>query len=660
MTPSKAADPGGAHRDRKGDSMTERALDRRSMLKLGGAGAVAALGAIALGGCARATEPSSEKLASTGTAAIAAPLSEDERIGAIADPIYMGAKHNFAGQELVIGTGREGQVANQAMIDKREEYDIKLHKVTDRVYCSVGNGLSNSAMIIGDTGMIIIDTNESMESAQFDLDAFRTVTDKPVSAVIYTHEHYVNGTELYVGKGNPGNLPIVAHEKLIQVTNSILSEMNDTYMSRGLMQFGAMLPSEGEDGTVMGGIGAYYKNPHTESSTAGFIAPNELIPDVDKAKMTEMTIDGVRFQFYPMFSDSAANINFFLPDERVAFSNTVWPSFFNMFTPRGAVYRDPTVLYQSIDTMIGWNAIAHVGCHGVPIMGEDKVRRELDLYRDCIQFVYDQTVRYMNKGYDPDQIAETVKIPAFMLEGMCTKPLYGEVEHFYRGVYRGTVGWFGTDPLELHPVSKKFESGKIVDAFGGADAVVAAANEALADDQFAWAATLATYVLNIDADNAGAKAAKAQAFRKMAQVTFATNTRHFYMTRALELEGKLAVPKTIPYNASKLPAAKRTLLLDIMRTSLDYEKAMDVNKSLQVTYTDEGVTNAIVIGNCVGQVVLGGVEDPTVEIKMEYPVACEIIAGKTKLADAVAAGTIQIVGDKAELEAILELIDRDL
>ncbi len=637
----------------------EQGISRRNLVKMGGLGAIGALGALALGGCTTGSA-SGAGGAGSGADALAAPLSDEERLASISDPIYMGGKTNASGQALEMGTGKQGQIANQAMIDKREEYNSQLHKVTDRVYCAVGNGLANSTMIIGDTGIIIVDTNESMEAAQLDLDLFRTVTDKPVAAVIYSHDHYVNGTKLYVGDGNPQNLPIIAHENFVSVMNSTLAETNDTYVPRALMMFGSLLPTEGEDATVMGGIGAYYKNPNVKSATAGFIAPSTLIPSVEKAAMTPLTIDGVDFEFYPMESDSPANINVYLPGENVAISNTVWPCFFNMYTLRGAIYRDPTVLYESIDTMLAWKPVAHVGAHGVPIMGAEAVQKELTLYRDCIQFVYDQTVRHMNKGMDPDAIVEAVKIPAFMLEGMCTKPLYGEVEHYIRGVYRGIVGWFGTDPLDLHPVSRKFESGKIVEAMGGAENVVRAAEAALEDDQFAWAATLATYVLNLDAENAGAKAAKAQAFRKMGQVTFASNTRHYYLTNALALEGKITIPTSIPLNASKLGVAKRSLPLDLLRVSLDPEKALDVEKSLAFTFTDEGITETLSIHNCVGQVIDGAIDNPTVELKMTYPVMCEIMSGKTKLDDAIAAGSVEVVGSADELAALRELFERKL
>lgn len=630
--------------------MGHMSIDRRNAIKLGGIGALSALGACALSGCAGSSQAHAEPT----------PLTEEERIASISDPIYMGAATNASGQTLTMGTGKYGQIANQAMIDKHVEYTPKLHQVSPRVYCAVGNGLSNSTMIVGDSGIIVVDTNESMEAAQFDLDLFRTVTDKPVVAVVYTHDHYVNGTELYLGEGNPTGAPIIAHEKFIEVINSTLSELNDTYVPRALMMFGALLPLEGEDGSVGGGIGPFYKNPHTNGSTAGFIAPDTLIPDVGTAAMTPMDIDGVRFEFYPMVSDSPCNINIYLPDEKVALSNTVWPCFFNMYTLRGAVYRDPSVLTSSIDTMVSWAPDAHVGCHGVPIIGADAVKQELMLYRDCIQFVYDQTIRHMNKGMGPDEIVEAVHVPRFMLEGMCTKPLYGEVEHYIRGVYRGTVGWFGTDPLELHPIGKKFESERIVEAMGGEKKVLEEARRVLEDKQYAWAATLATYLLAINPDDGEARAVKADAFRKIAQVTYATNTRHYYMTNALAMEGQLDIPTSIPLNASKLGVAKRTLALDLLRVSIDYEKAEGVESSLAVTYTDEGVTETMLVRNCVGQIVEGAIDDPAVELNMAYPTMCQILAGKLKLDDAIASGDVEVAGSSEELARLRDLFERKL
>ena len=153
---------------------------------------------------------------------------------------------------------------------------------------------------------------------------------------------------------------------------------------------------------------------------------------------------------------------------------------------------------------------------------------------------------------------------------------------------------------------------------------------------------------------------KADAFRKIAQVTYATNTRHYYMTNALAMEGQLDIPTSIPLNASKLGVAKRTLALDLLRVSIDYEKAEGVESSLAVTYTDEGVTETMLVRNCVGQIVEGAIDDPAVELNMAYPTMCQILAGKLKLDDAIASGDVEVAGSSEELARLRDLFERKL
>ena len=52
--------------------------------------------------------------------------------------------------------------------------------------------------------------------------------------------------------------------------------------------------------------------------------------------------------------------------------------------------------------------------------------------RDAIQFVHDQTVRLMNKGLAPREIAARVKLPPHL------------ATHPYLIEYYGTVEWSGT------------------------------------------------------------------------------------------------------------------------------------------------------------------------------------------------------------------------
>ena len=70
-----------------------------------------------------------------------------------------------------------------------KHFERKIYKVADNVYSAVGFGLANSIMIEGDDGLIIVDTMESLQEARNVLGEFRKISNKPVKAIIYTHNH---------------------------------------------------------------------------------------------------------------------------------------------------------------------------------------------------------------------------------------------------------------------------------------------------------------------------------------------------------------------------------------------------------------------------------------------------------------------------------------
>lgn len=290
-------------------------MNRRTFLRgaLTTAAAAAAMGAVGtMTGCSDKPE-----------SAVKVGLTEEERMAITPDPSYSGGKTNFCGQEIVIGTGENGEVANQALIDRQAEYlPSHLVEVTDRIYSAVGNTLADSTMIIGDTGIIIVDTGECKETAALDLELFRKVTDLPVVAVIYTHNHYTGGTATYLGEGNPNNVPIIAQENFMEALISPLTETATSYVDRAHFMFGDYLPIDGEDGRTSGGVGAFFSNPYIESFTPGFIAPNVLIPVAEPE--TVRKIDGLTFHFYPTASDSADNINIYIEEEDTIITNQAW------------------------------------------------------------------------------------------------------------------------------------------------------------------------------------------------------------------------------------------------------------------------------------------------------------------------------------------------
>lgn len=634
------------------ETIKQARIGRRDFLA--GALAVGAAAAIpALSGC------STTSLADTGSEAPAAklvsPMSEAERAEAIADSTYMGGETDYYGMKLERTTGPAGQSTTSVVTNYISQVPDVFEQVRDRVWVSHAYALCNAVMIEGETGMILIETSGHCEGAAKDLELFRTVTDKPVSAIIYSHDHYVFGTSVYVPEGNPDNIPIVAHENLLNHVAETIGAIAPAYSLRARQQFGAMLPSDGPDALIM----ASYSGAKKE--TLGFVEPNTFIPG--DVPMTEMKLDGLTFRFYPGSSDSPCSLSIYCVELDTLYSNHVFPCFFNMYTLRGEKYRDPDTMIPELDLVRTIHPEYFIACQGLFLTGRDEIDRQITLYRGSLQFVYDQTIRYMNKGYGPDEITKLIKVPSFLVQGLFTAPIYGEVEHHIRGIYRGLIGWWANDTTDLHPVTKQFENAKLVEALGGDDAVAAAANAALEDSQYAWAATLAGYVLTNNPDHAEARAAKAEALRQMAYVTHSTITRSFMMTQAYELEGNTVDGVSTAFGAvskDKLAVCPRTHVLDMIRVTLDAEKALDKNVGLALTYTDENVTNSIIVRNCVAAVEEGRSDAVTTEVQTDYPTMMSILAKEKTLADCFADGSVVVVGDQAAYDEFAELFEAEL
>jgi hypothetical protein len=93
--------------------------------------------------------------------------------------------------------------------------------VTDGVYSAIGYGMANIMMIEGTDGIIIVDTGETNEQAEQALSEFRKITDKPVVAVIYTHNHvdHSEGAGVFVKDGESAGrkVDVIGQESLLQI-----------------------------------------------------------------------------------------------------------------------------------------------------------------------------------------------------------------------------------------------------------------------------------------------------------------------------------------------------------------------------------------------------------------------------------------------------------
>lgn len=562
-------------------------------------------------------------------------------------------KTPYMGAPVDVITGPLGEIANAALIRHGTQFARKVHSVGDGVHCQIGSCLGNSTLIEGRTGNIIVDTGDCIEQSQEQQADFKCISDRPVSALIYTHSHYALGSRTYVPADREGQIDVWAHRDMLKVMSRTMGDLNPFMIRRVCMQFGLYLPEEGADAMPNNGLGQFFFPLSRYKPTGGFVPPNRLVEDRQEAE-----IDGVKFQFFHAPSDSDDTLLIWMPEKRTVINNIAWPAMFNIYTLRGEMFRNPLALLPGLERILELKPEHLVGVHGVPISGVAEIARAVTEYRDCIQFTYDQTVRGINQGLSPDELVQFVRLPDALANGRLTGQFYGELPFYVRQIYTGLVGWFGNDTVELHPLTKVDEARRIVALAGGAKRVAEQAREALASKEFSWAAQLAGYLVHLAPNDMSARQLKADALRAMARVTTAANTRSWYLTQARELEGKIdtaEVPVNLvnPQMVRSMPPAT---YVNALRFKID--PALSANGATCVRLSLEGPAPAafdLHLRHGVVQVTPAGSGQTDAAISLSFDLWASLVGRESTLEQALAAG-ISLAGDTALAREILAAI----
>ncbi|MEH6943887.1 alkyl sulfatase dimerization domain-containing protein [Bacillus sp. JJ722] len=556
--------------------------------------------------------------------------------------------------EAVTKIGQNGEVANSKLIEHTKTFEKRTIKITDGVFQVIGVGLANTTMIEGKEGMIIIDTGDGIEEAEEHLEAFRKITDKPVSAIIYTHWHYTMGARVYVPEGQEDSVEIWGHELVDHNLSSNRGELLLTTTKKAATQFAMFLPPNGSDSCPNLAIGSYFLD-REKGRTIGYIKPNRTVSEAYKT-----VIDGINVELIPSVSDTNDGLIIWLPDKGVAINNLIWGVFPNIGAIRGDSFRDPREWIDSIKKIRALKPTHILGVHGLPISGTKESEKAIEDYHDGMQFVYDQTVRGINLGLSQEDLVEFVKLPPHLEDSPILQPFYGEVANAVRGIYSGLIGWYGNDTATIHPVSKKVEAEKIIKGFGGLEKVVDEAQRAYDEQEFAWTAQLITYVLKLEPNHKLSRQIKALSLRKLAETTPSTITRNFYLTQVLELEEKIPPNLSIVNSGSLLNTFKPEAYMHFLRVKLDPLKSENINQMMAIILTDSNDELGLHIRKGLAEVVNFKTNStiPDLTILTTCKDFAQLLTGEITLENALTVGNITIKnGNKEEVSNFFAMFD---
>ena len=251
-------------------------------------------------------------------------------------------------------------------------------------------------------------------------------------------------------------------------------------------------------------------------------------------------------------------------------------------------------LLTGIDHVLALEPEHAVCAHGMPLSGRVEIQHELTLDRDSIQFMWDQTVRGVNKDLRVAELGEFVQLPEIYDEGRLTRQLYGVAEHHVCQIHAGLVGWFDNDESTLFPLPPGDRSRRLVEGFGGAEVVRRAVRGAIDDNELRWAVEMGSWLIRRTDANGEVSATDndrallAEAIRTIGQRTTAANIRNWCLTRALEIEGSIDLDRmrTHVFGRAAVLGAEPAITVHAMRVLLDPVAATGMDDELRWRFAD--------------------------------------------------------------------------
>ena len=525
------------------------------------------------------------------------------------------------------------------LINHTEEFKKEIIEVTEGIHVAVGFALANAIMIEGDGSNIIIDTTGTVETAQEVKDLFDSINSNPVEAIIYTHNHgdHTYGATVFA----EDSTEIYAHESTGKYLSRVIGILRPIISSRSSRMFGNVLPREEVENN---GIGPFLEIGR-DGRKPGLLYPTKTFSD-----KLAFTAAGIEIELYHAPGETNDQLFVWLPEKRALFpGDNFYKTFPNLYTIRGTPYRDLVGWVNSIDMMRYLEPEYLVPSHTRPLVGAKTINNLLTTYRDAIQYVHDQTIRLMNTGMEPDEIAESLILPKHLGDSPYLQEFYGSPAWSAKNVFSGYLGWFDGNPSSLKPLPKREEATNIINLAGGWEKLFQEAEQSYLNEEFQWSLQLTDYLLRMKPDDRQTLLLRQSALVALGVKESNPNSRYYYLSSARELDENYKPNDILLPDIDVVKKYPIEAMMEVLKVNVIPEKSIDKDMQLLFTFTDSTKTFSLFLRKGVLEIQPFMIPGSSVQVKSKEEDLKAILSGIKSLPVSLVNGTLEIEGSRADL-----------
>ncbi len=210
----------------------------------------------------------------------------------------------------------------------------------------------------------------------------------------------------------------------------------------------------------------------------------------------------------------------------------------NIYTLRGAKIRNPEgwacYIQEAIDAF-GKDVQYIFEVHNWPRIGNQYCINYMEKQRDLYQYLNDQTLRLLNKGYTIDNIGKVLKLPESLSDEWYNSQFYGTVNTNAKGIYQRYIGWYNGNPVDLNPLTPEEAGNKYLEYMGGEERILKKAQEDFKKGEYQWVAQAMKHIIYHNPGNKKAKELCADALEQLGYIAESGAWRNEYLMGAWEL-----------------------------------------------------------------------------------------------------------------------------